>query len=497
MSNEQFKRNAGCVLLFMFLLPFAAFAQESGNVRVLVQSSQQNPEAGSTWTLTLLIEHGDPNEVNILAPPFTDAIFLDQMIKAPRVMGIGDQGSGIRDRGSGIGDRYSDYSDASELRPSISDRNPQSPVPSPQSPVPNYEQWTVTEYHFTLTNPGTVFFDSFTIITPHGEVQTEPFELNIRRQQDTTVRPRYTASWRGIPRELKIGESADFSLSVNSWRREIPLPDPGLFFPVVPPGHILEFVPSSPAEREAASTADAGAVLKLRLIPLTAVPFVLEKRQIVYGGVVFEIPAVRIPVSRPAAANTAATNQSVTVNPDESVNGATNGNEPPFPSLEAAALTYGRLYSKYQTECAGIFSEAKNLWERGRQADALAVLRRNERDHGAGKIFSSIRREAEQSLGLTGTNNEKKVNPFLFWRNETNPAVMKETAVRRIPDSAGTEIARFREGQPVLGFNENGRPKTEKSTSRNPENRESWMRVITNDSTGASGWVPEENIIFY
>jgi len=48
---------------------------------------------------------------------------------------------------------------------------------------------------------------------------------------------------------------------------------------------------------------------------------------------------------------------------------------------------------------------------------------------------------------------------------------------------AGEEIARFREGQPILL---NGK------TPHQP-----WIQVTANDDNGTSGWVPEEMIIFY
>jgi hypothetical protein len=59
--------------------------------------------------------------------------------------------------------------------------------------------------------------------------------------------------------------------------------------------------------------------------------------------------------------------------------------------------------------------------------------------------------------------------------------VLRETAVRRVPDPAGTVIGVFREGQPVWA-----RPLSA-----------SWVWVEIPDSPREAGWIPEEAIVFY
>jgi hypothetical protein len=249
------------------------------------------------------------------------------------------------------------------------------------------------------------------------------------------------------------------------------LPPAELFLPPIPPGHILESVPLSIEEKS------AGMVLKLRFIPLDGGPLVLERRRFSHNSTVFEIPALRIPVSRTAG---------ITANA-KSVPEKT-GIAVPFPALETAVKAYPDLYQKRLHDCETIYASTKNEWENGDLAQSLAALRYNERNHPAGAIFALLRREAESSLGFTGANDEKK--KFLpFFREKARSAVLRETTVRQIPDSAGAEITRFREGQPVL-LDKKIRPAARKQY-------ESWLRVITNDDNRISGWVPEENIIFY
>jgi hypothetical protein len=388
--------------------------------------------AGSTWTLTLLIDHGEPNEVDILAPHFDGAIFLEQVLKTPRL-----------------------------INPRTTD------VEAPMGTPPEFlERWTAMEYRFVLSTPGTVSFDAFTVITPQGQTLTAPFELNIQRPPNTTEVQNYRFVWEGAPSELKAGENAVLSLRYSGTHHASSLPKAGQFLPTVPPGYILEPLPL------ASSEVSAGIALKLRLIPLEANPFVLARRQFSHNGAIFEVPALRIPVSRAAEQK-----------PGTQAEHAAAGHNitPPFPPPAAAIQNHSRLYQKYQSKCDAAYAAAKNLWESSRRADALAELRQNERDHPAGEFFAAIRREAEQALGFTNTNDERQKKSL--FGTKPRCAVLRETSVRRIPDSAGEEIARFREGQPVL------------LNGKTPHN--AWMQVTSNDDNGTSGWVPEEMIIFY
>jgi len=417
--------------LLMLLTTMALFAagDETGP-RILVRSLPDRPVAGSRWTLTLLIDHGEPNEVDILAPHFDGALFLEQVIKTPRFMGPGATAA--------------------------------AQATSAVTPTENLERWTVMEYRFVLNSPGTVSFDAFTIITPQGQSKTTPFNLNIQRPQNAVEVQNYRFAWEGIPSGLTIGESAVLTLRSSEKNLAGSLPDAGQFLPLVPPGHILESLSLTPAEKS------AGIALKLRLIPLEPEPLVLARRQFLHGGALFEVPALRIPVRRTAAEKN--------IRAQEAAGGS---HALPFPPLDVAIEGYPKLYQKYRDECNAVYTVAGDLWEEGRRASALAMLRQNERDHPAGALFAIIRRRAEQDLGLNGAKDEKRS----LFKGSSRSAVLRETPVRRIPDTAGEEIARFREGQPVL-LNGKTRHKT-------------WVQVIANDHNGTSGWVPEEMIIFY
>jgi hypothetical protein len=406
------------VLLLLMAVPFLSAEDQTGS-RVLVQSSPDRPAAGSTWTLTLLIDHNEPDEVDVRTPHLSDSLFLELVLKLPRIMN-------------------------------------------------SDERWTAMEYRFVLSSPGTVEFEAFTVITPRGQTTTNPFELAIQQPQTTNAVQIHRFEWEKAPSGLKTGEEAIFVLRYSGANPINPLPEAQLFLPPVPPGHILESVPLADNEKK------TGIALKLRLIPLAAAPFALARRQFSHGGSIFEIPPLRITIT--ASANKPSQNVTTAAMAEE--------NTPPFPSPEAAKQGYSGLYQKHRAECESIYAFAKEFWANANLAHALAALRKNERDHPAGAFFAVIRREAEQALGLSGTKDEEKRSFMPFWREKRRSAVLlKETTARRIPDRAGEEIARFKEGQPVLL---DGKPQGQK-----------WMQVTTNDNNRISGWVPEENIIIY
>ena len=443
----------GIVLaVFSLLFPATAAAQEEREPKVLVYGAQDRPVAGSTWVLTLLVDHSEPNEVDVRAPHFTGSLIMDQLIKGPR------------HRNPDTGQTFT-----SLPRPVTT----WSESGGFQTEEVVYERWTAMEYRFTLSGPGTIYFDSFTITTPYGQARTAPFSLQVQRSPSASAVQRFQLVWEGAPSGLKIGESAVFSLRVRNWNSAMPLPESAAFAPSLPQGHILESLPVSMEEKS------EGMALRLRLIPVEAIPFTVEKRQFSHNSLVFEIPLLNIPVTA------VKTDSALPVRPERTeADRPLEKSSPSFPPLETAANA--RLYKQYQAECETIYGTAKNLWERGYRANALATLRQNERDHPAGTLFAAIRREAEAALGFAATNDEKKQLPFL--RGKSHSAVLKETEIRHIPDPAGEVTGRFREGQPVIITITGG------TVSKQ---REVMMRVIANDSSGTGGWVPAENIIFY
>jgi hypothetical protein len=215
----------------------------------MIQTAPDRPVEGTPLTLTLLVNHSNPDEVNVLAPPFTDGLILDFMLKGPRLINM------------------------------------------------DSERWTAIEFRFTLTNNGTITFEPFTIMTPQGRIQTAPFNIFVQKSPDnagigeTTL---FRLSWENVPANLKIGENAIISLRVNGWKNNVVLPESGLFLPPVPMGHIVESLPLSENEKS------TGIALKLRIIPLQTGVLTITNNRLTIGNTIYEVPVLRIPVSQAA-----------------------------------------------------------------------------------------------------------------------------------------------------------------------------------------------------
>jgi hypothetical protein len=475
------------------LAPPVLAAQEEEGTRVTVFSSPENPAAGSSWVLTLLVRHPAPEEVTVLAPPFTGSFFLDQAVKVPRTVNPGPEQQGTE------------------------------PAPA--------ELWTAAEYRFMLNSPGTFTLDAFTVITPRGRTETPPLTVQVRRARANAgpVRPRL--AWDGIPALLRTGEAAVVNLRVSGWDSRQPVPQPAFFTPPVPEDFILE---------AAGGDFTDGTLLRLKLIPLGRQPLALPGRTITQGNAAFEIPPLHIPVgpALPQKPDTALMASPGNRDGGPAEAGSLSGGPGPFPDFTFSALP-GTLYAGGEH----IYNTAKNLWDRGYRAAALAELRRNERNHPAGPFLSALRREAERRLGLTATGDEKwRPRKLLFGGfvvfglalaacairlylsapgsrsrksgplciiplaaaallclygffdgagrlpGRSRSAVLKETGVYRVPDSDGMVFARFREGQPALVS-----PAERKAAGT----AGAWVLVRSLDRDGVSGWVPEDRVIFY
>ena len=407
------------VLLPALLVSVAGAAAFERGPRVMLEASLDPPEAGSTWVLTVLTDYGEPGMVTVTPPDFGEGIILEQVLQGSRLVSLSSWLGGAAHA---------------------------------------YERWTATEYRFVLRDAGRFTFGAFGVVTPVGSAATQPFVLDVRTRLAVTGPVVHPARWHDVPQAVATGESVVITLSLNPG---VAPPSPGLFMPEVPPGHILESLPVGAAE-----------ALRLRLIPLEAGVFRLPPRRFTHAGAVFDIPPLAIPVTQSPARLVVGPVQADALVPAVTSPG-------PFPPADLAAAANPRLHQRHRGEFEAAHLSAQSLWERGYRANALALLRQYERDHRAGALFAAVRREAEASLGLTGTRDERRglTLPFTGGRS----AVLRETPVRRIPDAAGEEIARFGEGQRV--------------TIEGNFDPASWVRVTADG--GATGWVPAQAIILF
>jgi hypothetical protein len=443
---------------FLFSASLPLYAQDAEGPEVLVQSSP-DPVSGASWTLSLLIDHPQPDEVTVLAPHFPGSLHLDRVLKSGRPMG--------------------DAQDA--------------------------ERWTVAEYRFLINSAESFEMDSFIIITPGRRVQTEPFAVDVHN----AAAPRPVLVWERIPKELGVGEAASVGLKISGANTGLSFPQPRFFMPPLIKGAIIEAEALSNEDRK------SSIVLRLRLTPLVAVPLVFPERELQYEKVLYKIPPMRIPVSpkprRELAALEAVGSASLA---EASIPEASSGFVPPrevlpFPVFEQVSpvgffsrLIFSLARKSFSAAYKNVYLSAEDLWLRGCYADALAFIRRNERDLPLGFLLSGFRRQAELNCGLGRTKDEppKLFNFFysLAGPRSSRSCVLRETSARRVPDFEGELAARFREGQPAR-IRANGRA-AQRHTAASPaltESQASWVWVETCNEDVFFGWVPEENVLYY
>jgi hypothetical protein len=475
---------AFCVTLIVFLLTpsLSLRAEENTDAEETKTSDPQVfasvdpaiPVVGRPMTITLLIDYPVPEDVTVIAPSFSGSLTLDRIAKTPRV---------------------------TETR-----------------------VFTVVEYRFVPVSGGRVVLESFTVVCPGGVTETGSFVLNIRREGEEPVLLTPRLAWEGAPRQMAAGDRVTLVLRAGGWNSRRPPPE--FFMPPVPQGVILALSPLSEQERA------GGIAVKLTLIPLNAGDFRLSARVIQHENVRFTIPALNIQITGSSAARPPGSAV-------ESSGGDNAGNvTAPFPDFVLTTPEKSRIRENHRLQCENLYNTAKELWDSGLFAGALAELRRNERDHPAGALLKPIRRQAEENLGLFNAENEsrlrrkilsglfsfllflviitlficlffiKKENSlrkkaflcavvlsaagsfffyrladsrFVFPRKDNLYGVTKKTPVRRMADVEGEILFSFREGQPVVILLNSG----------------SWVYVRTNDAAGSSGWIPAEEVEFY
>jgi hypothetical protein len=141
-------------------------------------------------------------------------------------------------------------------------------------------------------------------------------------------------------------------------------------------------------------------LLSFRLIPLEgplfvfpSFPFLLETRTL-------SVPSLRIPVN-PAPAKRPESPPIQETPPPEEAPETETGQYPPVPPDPALSGDSATGFHRRVRE------RSKTLWEEGQLVEALAELRRNERDHPAGFTLADYRRTLEQALGLEGEPTER------------------------------------------------------------------------------------------
>jgi hypothetical protein len=377
---------ACCIGLLLFLLsPLSpgASGPEEGPA-LITETSPDNPVKNAPWKLSFLVDHPVAGEVTVLPPPLPAALFLEQ----------------VRTGGRWI-----------------------------QTAENQNARWTLVEFFFIPQQAGLFSLGPFEFRTPRGRTLSGELEVYVLSEEGKLREYHPRLLWDPYPGALKIGERAELSLRLVDWNPEIPLPGNLPFLIDIPEGAVLEELPLSRTDKE------RRVILRLGLIPLRGERFSLPSLHSHYEGVNLNSPALNIRVSAPAGAKAGPTvPEADPARPEapgplptagNTVSGntaaglvSTAGNTVSGEAVsgdaalgEAAAIPFpsgdGEVFFLFRDAYRAAAERARTLWEGGNRAEALAGLRRDERDLLAGYTLLPLRRAAEKALGLGLTADEK------------------------------------------------------------------------------------------
>lgn len=367
-------------------------------------------------------------------------------------------------------------------------------------------RWTAVRWTFipqSAESDEPVHLDSFQITAPGKTAFTEAVDVSILSKYPAAKNYYPRLVWDKIQTPFETGVDGNLLLRLLDWNPAMERPKISI---AAPEQAILEELPLTQADRS------RSVVLRLSLIPLSGevtIPRVRFKSE----GVSLEIPSLVIPVV-PSVKDAVSPQSPKPVPTADTV----------FPSATAQfPEKTPRIPVAFSKTAAGIISQAETLWEHGEKTEALALVRKNERDCVFGFAFAPLRKDMEQVLGLLPSRDEtwipKRVcliasfccltglmivllrkgskrtgkKAFFasvlatlaiacllgFWRPlQRKPAVFHASDVYTVPELKGAVIGQVRDGQWGMVLSISG----------------PWVFV---ESDGMGGWILLEKAVFY
>jgi len=206
--------------------------------------------------------------------------------------------------------------------------------------------------------------------------------------------------WLSPPAGLRLGETGEITLELTNWDPARRIPE-DFFRGRAPLNAILE-------ENPPARTAEGGYRYRILLIPLDHSNVRLEAFSFYSDTYTLSVPEISLRVlPAPQASAAAAADVSVM---DEIYTDD-------VPLKHAATLPFPQereeVFFLWQREYRQVIARVETLWDENRWAEALAEIRKSERDSPVGPSLVSIRREMEADLGL-GVTEDERWQPFGF-----------------------------------------------------------------------------------
>jgi hypothetical protein len=251
-------------------------------------------------------------------------------------------------------------------------------------------RWTAVRWTFIPQSPvpeDPIHLGSFQITAPGKIAFTDEMDIIVLSKDPAAKNYRPHLVWDKIQTPFEMGASGSLLLRLFDWNPLRPYPKISL---AAPEQAILEEIPLTQADIA------RSAVLRLSLIPLTVGEVTIPRLRFKSEGVNLEIPSLTIQV----VPSTKGTISPQTLEPIFIVDTISPSATARFPE------TVPRIPAVFFRIAVGTVSQAKTLWEHGEKAEALALVRRNERDGVFGFAFAPLRKDMEQALGLVPSHDE-------------------------------------------------------------------------------------------
>ena len=318
--------------------------EQENQPELRIETSANNPTVDKPWSLFLLVNHPRQQEVSVDPPRFPPSLFLER-VRTDTVL------------------------------------------------ITEGEKWTRFEFRFTPNRTGAITLDPFTVKIQRRVLETEPLSYRVYGVSVRRYDPRLR--WQSPAPAISMGEKGELFLELLNWD-PLKKPPESFFQGKLPVNAIFYESPIRASEQD-------GYRYKISIIPLSQSDVILEPFSITHENYVLNIPGIKVQVlpalekqNLPAGTGNVL-NESSSEKTDE-VNGIKS--DIPFP--EASEKIFFLVRGEYDQ----VYSKVKALWENNNWAEAIAEIRRNERDNIAGPLFVNLRREMETKLGLDYPENE-------------------------------------------------------------------------------------------
>ncbi|MDR0997762.1 MAG: hypothetical protein LBL70_01735 [Treponema sp.] len=325
------------------------------DLEVLLEISPAVPEAHTEWVVSLLVNHPNPQDVSVAIPPLPPFLALDRMRTVARQ----------------VGQNTADRHEAGE-------------------------RWTAVDLFFVSNRGGPISFAPFEVRIPGRLGYSPPVSIVILGDSGEAVPLR--AAWDPFPATLRTGEGAEVRLRLFT----------GTEGPSLALSYRLEAPVNAIVEALGVEEKPPGElILRFRIIPLDGTVVSLKSAPLKYGNASLIVPGRDfrvLPLSpAPPEAETSAG-----ISAGAETNGAGDALNPgEVPAFPAEPADSRGVFPFFRSAYERALGEARGYWDSGWYAEALVILRQNERDLAAGPALAPLRRAAETALGIGVTGDEK------------------------------------------------------------------------------------------